>query len=284
MTRPSLRPFLFSSLALAACSGSAGPSDGQPYATLQGTVSSSLTDLAGPSRAAVIWEAASGDQVRVTQDIAVGGTFPASFTLPLTALPPEAALQTADDGTPFSIGTVVVYEDDNGNGKLDLVSLDQPATDRILGTLPNEVLFYIQGTPPPPSAFDGVQLATGFNLVALPVYEPSPDASCEPGCMPVETHDFEIVPLTTALTIELTGSPALASLLCGTDQGQGGSGSVAPSLPPAGATVTCSADGTAYEYTLCPVPATPCSTETCQSGWGAIGKGPTTTSWPCPMN
>ena len=44
----------------------------------------------------------------------------------------------------------------------------------------------------------GVQLATGFNLVALPVYEPSPDASCEPGCMPVETHDFEIVPLTTA--------------------------------------------------------------------------------------
>jgi hypothetical protein len=186
-----------------------------------------------------------------------------------------------DPSLQFAIGTLVVYEDTNGNGQLDLVSLNQPAVDRILGTLPDEIFFYIEGTPPPPALFNGLALARGFNLVALPEWTPDPQHSCAPVCLEKKSRDWSLLSLRDPLSIELTGSPALASFLCQQDPSQGGGGSAMQSLPPAGAQVTCSADGTAYEYRVCQVPATPCATQSCIYGWGTRDPNSIPAGWPC---
>jgi hypothetical protein len=274
---------------IAGCGNAAGPGDGEPYRTLSGSIQSHLSDIHGAVRAAVVWQVPSTSGVRVSQEMAVSGSFPAAFNLPLTALPPMAAMQRPDPSKSagldpmlrFAVGTLVVYEDTNGNGQLDLVSLQQPAVDRILGTLPDEVLFYIEGTPPPPALFNGLALARGFNLIALPEWAPDPQRACEPGCPDKLSRDWSLISIGAPLAIELTGSPALASFLCQRDPGQGGSGSAAPSLPPPGAEVTCSADGTAYEYRACEVPATPCATPSCDYGWGTRDPSTVPPGWPC---
>jgi hypothetical protein len=277
---------LLCSTLAAACGNTAGQNDGQPYVTLTGQIQSSLTNVQGAVRTAVVWEVASQNEARVSQEIVVGGSFPASFTLPITVLPPEAAMQDAQPGegstSRYAIGTLVVYEDTNGNGKLDLVALDEPAVDRILGTLPDEALFYFEGAPPPAADFMGLTTSSGFNLVAIQEFAPNPEVACEPGCPQQVTRPWSVVPFSTPLSIQLTGSPALSSLLCGTDTGAGAIGGGPASLPPTGAQVTCSADGNAYEWSSCPAASSPCDAPSCTLGWGTRDAGTTPAGWPCP--
>jgi hypothetical protein len=274
---------------MAGCGSVGAPGDGEPYTTFNGSISSVLSDVRSPVRAAVLWEVQGSSAVRVSQEIAVAGSFPAAFTLPLTALPPLEAMQQPDPSKSagldpsmrFAVGTLIVYEDLNRNGRLDLASLEQPAIDRILGTLPDEFFFYIEGTPPPSGTFNGLALSRGFNLVALPQWAPDPQRACEPGCPERKTRDWSLVSNAAPLEINLTGSPALASFVCQRDPSQGGMGSATPTVPPTGAQVTCSADGTAYEYQACQVPTTPCDTQSCIYGWGTRDPGTIPTGWPC---
>jgi hypothetical protein len=68
-----------------------------------------------------------------------------------------------------ALGSVVAYEDTNGNGKLDLV--DDNATgfvDRILGVNPNLAVVYLQGTLPARLADSrGVKPVLGYNLFQI---------------------------------------------------------------------------------------------------------------------
>jgi len=275
-------------LGLAGCGSSAGPGDGQPYVTMVGSIRSVLTDIHHPVRAAVVWVATQGGAV--SQDFAVAGSFPAQFTLPLTELPPNEAMRDAPipNGPSVRIanGTLIVYEDLNENGKLDLVSLQQPAVDRILGTLTNTELVYAEGqlvqSCASPSS-DCFSAQKGFSLISVVDAAPNPDRACEPSC-PWKEGAVSQLPLETLLSITLTGSPELAPYMCqsGGENRGGASAGSPPSLPPAGAEVFCSADGTAYDYQSCDVPTTPCGPKTCVSGWGTRDPSSAVPAgWPC---
>jgi hypothetical protein len=67
--------------------------------------------------------------VSVTQDVPVTTTFPASYELAITELPP---VETVVDG--IAVASVLVYDDANGNGKLDFAAASDTAfADHLLG-------------------------------------------------------------------------------------------------------------------------------------------------------
>jgi hypothetical protein len=68
----------------------------------------------------------------VQQAVDITPRFPSAFTLELTAPPPPEAIWEEEDGLQKAEGTLVVYRDGNGNGKLD------PTTDSAAS--PDEVL------------------------------------------------------------------------------------------------------------------------------------------------
>lgn len=79
-------------------------------------------------------------------------TFPVSFTIPITELPPDDALVPLDIATTgsgvFATAHLVAFIDDNHNNKLDLPSADG-IHDRILGVSTQQIV-YLDGFFPPP--------------------------------------------------------------------------------------------------------------------------------------
>ncbi len=66
----------------------------------------------------------------VTSEVEYQGTFPQSFTVDLTTLPPAAAIGFAQ-GVHYASGTLVAYEDLDGDGQLT-VAHGTPVTDKVL--------------------------------------------------------------------------------------------------------------------------------------------------------
>jgi hypothetical protein len=108
-------------------------------------------------------------------------------------------------------------------------------------------------------------------------------SSCVPNCPWEYVSDSASFPITTPVTIELTGAPELSAYSCELIPFETVTRTTAtvPSLPPPGAQVTCSPDGTAYEYDACGAPASPCAPLPCTHGWGTRSPNSVPAGWPC---
>lgn len=128
----------------------------------------------------------------------------------------------------FAYGTVIIYEDSNGNGALDLIPLGatQPI-DTVLGAAEQTVIIYIEG---PGQTIDGVTLAPGFNLLGLPNHDEEILTLEIEGMTPEELQnmyeegafnaDPSVLPIDTVIEIPLTADPKLArEYLCANDRG-----------------------------------------------------------------
>jgi hypothetical protein len=291
---------------LAACgNGAPGTHYNPPYATLHGAIVSSSVQTPADVRVALVWEVqgagAGAPTLRAAQELGVRTDFPVKFTLDVNALPPAEALSTIDSAKAAAAGvdpnlrigkgTLLVYEDTNGNGRLDLLPVDaQTTVDRVLGVPDSLAVVYVEGTPPPPltdGPLAGFTLASGFNLLREPTYT-DPQPGCGAQCFPQATGSWALLPLDTEITIALTADPALSRYLCQQGQGtMGAGGSVCNhpgcpiDVPPAGAQLTCSADRLSYVYKVC-------NSSLCGPSWCFYGSGtrsagaPIPTGWPCP--
>src|SRR5262249_30028474 len=116
---------------VAGCGGAANRDYAPPFISLKGVITSS--DIAMPSevRVALIWKHKDpqGNLVRSVQELAVASQFPVRFRLDINSLPPLEALNqrkladgSYDPNWRYATGALVVYEDVDGNGRLDLVS------------------------------------------------------------------------------------------------------------------------------------------------------------------
>jgi hypothetical protein len=227
-----------------------------------------------------------------------GGSSPTPPPAP-GKLDPGTRIQSDDDwrlarpGDPFkvAVGTLVAYEDLNGNGALDLI--DEKATaavDRVVGVSDEIYVVYIEGTPTGELAELG--LPKGFSQLLVPrceaeatldrggVSEPTGAPAGGSATTPAASCDGKgnVVPIDTLFTLPLTGSPTLANLMCrGTGdvlsggtvsgettsvpppqaasvQGEGAAGTAPPSMNYPAATdpkLHCKEDGSGFTYNEC---------------------------------
>ena len=204
-SRPTAHPLIAVVTAIAACStGSLSGSTDKPsvLATIHGTVNAlqaGSPDGSNPLAVAIVWQKfLPGSTQVVSTSVPVEPTFPSSFSLDLTGLPPDSAmtdLATLNCGKPpcpdpdagpfhlwVALGWLVVYEDLNLNGQLDLVAPGAPAyVDKVVGSAGDHAIVYIekilpqdQGYFPIPGA-DGSVLTAGYNWSSRHAWD------CEPG-------------------------------------------------------------------------------------------------------
>jgi hypothetical protein len=248
-------------LALTGCgTGAANPDYNPPYAVLHGAITGSAVATPAEVRVALVWARQNIDgagELAVAQELGVRANFPVQFQLEVSQLPPEAAMNAApEDEFPgadfrFAFGSIVVYEDRNGNGALDLIPLDATTTvDRVLGVPSHDFVFYLEGTPPPPftSTTEGgtqeISLQAGFSILRDD-----------------ETKLIAVLPASTVIEIELTAAPELARFMCenaggGASSGVGVGYSCTLQLPgdcplDPEADLACAADGLSYESKRC---------------------------------
>src|SRR5215471_9138224 len=141
---------------IAGCGSAAGPDYATVFVSLNGVITSSEIAPATQVRVALIWKHKDpeGNLVRSAQELAVASQFPVRFRLDITSLPSLDALNQRkladgqyDPNWRYATGALVVYEDADGNGVLDLVSTDAETTaDRILGAPENLSIFYTEGS------------------------------------------------------------------------------------------------------------------------------------------
>lgn len=257
---------LSANLALAAC----GSTEDTPFPTKSYTaeVSNSAGVTVSPSlRVAVVWGnvAKNGNTYQVSQDVPLGLTGVGSFTLDLVQPPPAALLMTTNqvneerpnDGTLFGLGSPVIYEDKNGNGKLDMVApgTSQPV-DAIVGADARLLIMYIDATTVPawlasPASnddFEG-QLTVGFNLVHIPEFCFASDCPEDKAKVYQPGESF---------SLPLTADPRLNAMMCSKASGSstGSSGVInmenaKPDAYPTAENVTCDSDGDSYSETTC---------------------------------
>jgi hypothetical protein len=296
--------------AMAACGSAAGEGYAPPYLTLHGTITTTGA-VTTPStvRVALVWKldaqsgASASSSFRAVQELDVRAEFPVSFSIDVRALPPVEAMRQAGKGAPlpgianaYAIGTLVVYEDANRNGKLDLLPADAPASgDRILGAPTGLEIIYLEGggIPKNPDALPGdedvLDHDPGFNLIFEPAREP-----IEPGCTACggPVGPWTKLPLRGDLQIALTADPRLARALCA-DTGYVSASAQSGCQPcigdacascaiPSGAAVRCSADKTAFVVSTC-ASSSVCAALTCETVSGRRDAGlPAPAGWPCP--
>ncbi len=293
-------------LTLLGCGTAAGPSYDPPFVTLHGTITSSAVATPATVRVALVWnldpKVAPASSFRAVQELDVRAEFPVGFRLDVRTLPPADAMRHIDPSktvpgyaNAFAIGTLVVYEDTNGNGKLDLVAVGGTPSDRVLGAPERLEIIYLEGGgfPKDPQALPtdegALDHSAGFNLIVEPTR-----ADLVPGCTgcggPV--GPWTKLSLDADLSIALTAEPQLSRALCeqtGGDVAVGTSG-CAPCIGeacarckvPANAKVTCSADRTAFVAKSCAA-ATLCAERTCETVSGRRdGGAPVPAGWPCP--
>jgi hypothetical protein len=209
-------------------------------------------------RVALVWQTGSSG-FKTSVDVETIAEFPSKFRLALNDPPPAVAMTSGasseaatptenpligDDvvvppqprvqpknvgdgsGTSWAIGTIVAYEDRNGNGQLDLVEADQPETDRVLGANKNLLVVYVES-----AAGDGHDLATFFDASAEPArgYNLLQRTPCEarkkatgtddPPPAPCRKFSGEWLPLTTLYALPLSAAPELAEMMCRSSEG-----------------------------------------------------------------
>lgn len=274
---------LFFTTMLAVGCGELAPGDGSDATleTLNGRISNSQNlPIQGQVRVALIWfgmgevTQTEGDvsetrvtQINVAQDIPVSPQFPATFSLNVVAAPPAEVMfgedgpfaeeaQSWPAGATMAFGTLVVYEDTNGNGQLDL--LEEGATqtiDTILGAREDLGVMYFEGAVPI-SLFNEIYKEMGlgqaegtpklgFNLIEFNFCMDPADTSCQMAFKWYEEGEVFDLPLTL--------DPEMWWLICQT-AGHGASGSgwnndmgtQQPPTYPAPDEVTCVDGGRSY--------------------------------------
>lgn len=153
----SLSFLVASTLGLVAC-GSLPEDTEKPgvLATMNGTLAVQNGATApGSVRVALVWstegqEKKNGPRYNVAEDLEVAPAFPARFQLTLRNPPPAEALVLLekDMDMPVAVGSVVAYEDKNGNGKLDLVDATASSfVDGIVGTNDDLLVVWLSREP-----------------------------------------------------------------------------------------------------------------------------------------
>jgi hypothetical protein len=268
--------------------GDLGKEDGgPPLVLIDGQLSRTSTALepAGSKvRVALIWN--TNGEFKSTHDVEVVAVFPSRFRLELRDPPPAAAMSEApfeatDDahadptedavggrsrpatrGAPgyrYAVGTIVAYEDLNGNGQLDLITADSPPIDRVLGANEAFGIVYIEGTPPSELMAAVGSPVRGYNLLKRPPCTLfSPLSSVPPPCARAAW-----LPISTTYDLPLSADPQLAEMMCRSNSGTSeATSTVWPSEIPVGPGpngwpakdtfgLLCSADGKSYSLTRC---------------------------------
>jgi len=289
------------------CGLAPGPHDNAPLASLRGTITQASVSTPEQLHVALVWSTfdTNDHELKSAQEVGVRTEFPVRFQIDVNALPPESAMNRfpADEAMRhgidpssfrFAVGAVLVYEDTNGSGALDLLPLDATSfIDRPLGAA-QPWIFYVEGTPPPADALDGVALAAGFNLVSMDVCDDGTDF-CSPKA--------KSIPISTELEIALSADPKLAELLCqysgassegsdgpgpmGMSGGGGGPSPTDPPYtpPPSGSTITCADDNRSYTYETCgQASLSLCAPTACAGSSQALQPDqPAPAGWPCPL-
>lgn len=239
---PTAHPLVACLTATAACSCSTGALSGSTdrpsvLATIHGTVeaSPSGSPASNDLSVAIAWQKlvpgpvprtpAPSNRV-VSTSVPVKPTFPSSFSLDLTGLPPDSAMTDLAEfncGNPpcnlpdagsfhlwVAVGLLVVYEDLNHNGQLDLVAAGAPAyVDRVVGGSAPRAIIYIekvlpqdQGYFPIPGA-DGSVLQAGYNWMRGHPWD------CEPEDAGLDHCHTSIVyrPIDTPVTLSMFDLP-----------------------------------------------------------------------------
>lgn len=277
--------------ALAVGCGSVGDVERrEPIAIISGQLT--MANLTSPPsdnlRVAVVWT--DGKKYSSADDIAVTPVFPSKFQVHVVDPPPPAAMTPDKDGSGafFAMGSLVAYEDRNGNGKLDLVDENASSfVDRILGANPDVLLAWFEGLPAGANT-DRVGATNGYQFVKI-----TPCADDE-GCI----LEVDYIPITTLYEMMLTDEPKFAQLMCmngGGDASSSGSFDPAPHVGPGpngvwpgedDPNLSCSADRASYTYNecgpaeydgLCGGSESDCALST----WTYAGETPPA-RWPCP--
>ena len=163
-------------------------------------------------RVAFVWQRHLEDDgvAVISQDVPVTPDFPARFTLEVYDPPPESAMHEAEEleedfeGMDFraAVAQILVYDDLNGNGRLDILSHDaEDYIDYVVGYAEDYMVVYIEGNPPP-YELDGVVFVRGLNLIHF-------DYDSD-GWSP----EVEQLPLDTELHIDVGDDPDLQYLMC----------------------------------------------------------------------
>ncbi len=326
------RTFLLSACALfaglaAGCGSLANDTEHQdPLTVLQGELSNpeSLTGFTS-LHIAVLWSC--GDvkgSYLVSQQVEIQPVFPLRFRLQLTEPPPAECMldplaeETVDNpasgpetepsgpgNTPQShgsssdlrvgIGTIVAYDDLNGNGKLDLV--DPSALqyeDAILGANKSLVLVYVEGSSPgvwdEMVDSDGNLPSPGYNLVDMgsPLSSDLDDACTHPSQVdesapiPEEGSNNQEasrhwMDVSTTFVLEMSADPEFALMMCSTTDWSGSSSS---SSPPS---LTCMSDGLSYYSETCSDEGV-CRGKSCAGSCHYVQDvSNPPTDWPCPI-
>jgi hypothetical protein len=165
--------FFLAAVASVACGKAAGPHYNSPYATLHGAITSASVATPPSVRVALVWQvqAQGKTYLKSAQELGVETQFPVEFQLDVTQLPPPEAMSPQGPSFRFALGTLVVYEDLNGNGQLDLLPLDATSSpDLVLGVPGSYAILYVEGDfPNIPSLVQGGSIQPGFNLLYLPL-------------------------------------------------------------------------------------------------------------------
>ncbi len=280
-------------LALAVGCGRAASHDyNPPFVSLSGVITSSSIATPSQVRVALVWKHRDpeGNLLRSAQELAVEAQFPVRFRLDINSLPPTESMnqrKTADGqfdpNWRYATATLIVYEDADGNGVLDLLSSDvEPTVDRVLGAPEHLSVFYVEGSAVQRGG-PGAQL--GFNLRREPLLaDPAPGDS---QCAQVPVGSQEYLPLSTEIPVALTAAPELSREMCAvmgptsTDGGCTGPTCPSTSIPP-GTQVTCSSDQTAFVYKVCQSAGGLCGSVSCQYVCGRrLPSDPIPPDWPC---
>jgi len=258
-----------------------------------------------------------------SHDISVEAVFPSRFRLELKDLPPASAMvaagserqpdptednplstqvktypRTADAHGKYAFGSIVAYEDKNGNGRLDLLSPDAPEIDRVLGVNDALVLVYLEGDTSSASILgaNGTPVK-GYNLLRTPacVAKKSTDGAaptpCDPGTW---------LPISTLYELPLTAEPQLAAVMCADPDGSSSvsatKSNVKPGqpLPPAPGpdgwpkkddeNLVCASDGKSYAYFRCQTTSLGLckgAHETCTENSYGLPSATPPPEWPC---
>jgi len=210
-------------LAHTAACGQLSGDTGSPstLTTIHGTITSTSTSAPASLATAIVWFERSPDGTvhKAADSVPVSGTFPASFSIALTGVPPASAMldfatlfgtsrSLAATGVHVAMGLVVAYDDRNGNGQLDLVDASASQyIDEIEGVADRLIVYLDKSVPatlvtsPEFAALgiDGSMPQEGYNLVLPQSNYCFADAGAAGTC----TTGIMWEPMKTAVTIPL---------------------------------------------------------------------------------
>lgn len=293
-------------LCLSACGGLAeDPNKSEPLASISGTiVVEPGSTVPAAAHVALVWQGKGEDGwlgFNVAQDLAVEPGFPAGFELPLSGPPPASALFDADEtfgpgaaGSLVAFGSVIAYDDKNGNGHLDLVEPTATSfVDGIVGANEELVVVWFPETPTGALA-DAVRdpqgnvPGAGFSLYhvhdnfcpLIDIPEDSPE--CDD---PVRTVK-EWLPIDASFELLIDDGATVSSLMCERvgDLPTPSSSEAYPAPDAPG--LTCRDGGHIFTFETCVTPAVPvCGADpSCSIQDGKISESDAVPAgWPCPI-